>query len=88
MPTDHRPPSSVPVPRCLLPVRFKMSQTRMNMSREGIDVFCDYCKIGTVITQVTHTQKQISPCERRGCGLDAKSEVPFRAGRKSKKQST
>ena len=37
LPRAHRPPSSVLRPpssvlRCLLPVRFKMSQNRMNMS--------------------------------------------------------
>ena len=36
LPRAHRPPSSVfrppPPPRCPSPVRFKMSQNRMNMS--------------------------------------------------------
>ena len=51
LPRAHRPPSSAL--RLPSPVRFKMSQKRMTMSRKGIDAFCDYCKMRTVITQVT-----------------------------------
>ena len=54
------------------------------MSCDGIDAFCDYCNVGSVITQVTHKQKQTSPCERQSCGLDVKPEVPFREGQKRK----
>ena len=69
LPRAHRPPAPrlpPPVLRPPMPVRFKMSQKRMNMSREGIDAFCDFCKMGTVITQVTYAKTDLSA---RNAGL-------------------
>jgi hypothetical protein len=51
-----------------------MSQTRINMSRDGIDAFDAPCKADDVVNQSN------ALLGRQSCGLDVKPEVAFREG--------